>query len=406
MGRTDIAAAAALHAQRHLLLLQQGRALVLVFHLHRAGEGRGVEPQRADGHAAAAVDAGRGLDLFGVLAVHDHDRVCRLEDGGVERVDGLAHHGAAVEDLAGLFLQPAAGLDQVADRAADRHDQVFRLPDGGAIDRDNALDERHAGREVFRSLDKRGDVDDDDAQACQTLSRADDLAGGVVEQHLLGALGIDAVKRHDLDRGVVLEARGQLLDGVGLVLFDADDILLGLQELLEQGDPLFDQIAAFEHDAVVAGDEWLALRAVNENGVDVALLRGGELGPHGEGRAAESHHAAFAHALEELVEVGRLRDLQIRAFFHLAVALDADGRGLAPAGGVGLDGLDRAGDRGVHRRAVAALLTRDQLADRDMLPDLYDRLGRLAGVHVHRQQHLLGHCHAHGRHAGRAFVMG
>ena len=386
--------------------MQQGRALVLVFHLHRAGEGRGVEPQRADGHAAAAVDAGRGLGLFGVLAVHDDDRVGRLEDGGVERVDGLAHHGAAVEDLAGLFLQPAAGLDQVADRAADRHDQVFRLPDGGALDRDDALDERHAGREVFRGLYEGGDVDDDDAERSQTLSRADHLAGGVVEQHLLGALGIDAVKRHDLDRGIVCEALGQLLDGVGLVLLDADDILLGLQELLEQGDALFDQIAVLEHDAVVAGDEGLALRAVDENGLDMALLGGGELGPHGEGRTAETHDAAFAHALEEAVKIGRLGDLEIGALFHFAVALDADGRGLAATDGIGLDGFDGAGDRGVDGRAVASLLAGDQLADGHVVADLNDGLGRLAGVHIHRQQHLFGHCHAHGRHAGRAFVMG
>ena len=57
-------------------------------------------------------------------------------------------------------------------------------------------------------------------------------------------------------------------------------------------------------------------------------------------------------------------------------------------------------------RAVAALLAGDQLADGHVVADLNDRLGRLAGVHVHRQQHLFGHCHAHGRHAGRAFVMG
>ena len=96
----------------------------------------------------------------------------------------------------------------------------------------------------------------------------------------------------------------------------------------------------------------------------------------------------------------------IRALFHFTVALDADGRGLAAAGGIGLDGLDRAGDRGVDGRAVASLLAGDQLAHGDMVADLNDGLGRLAGVHVHRQQHLFGDCHAHGRHAGRAFVMG
>ena len=116
----------------------------------------------------------------------------------------------------------------------------------------------------------------------------------------------------------------------------------------------------------------------------MALLGGGELGPHREGRAAESHDAAFAYALEEAVEIGRLGDLEIGALFHFAVALDADGRGLAAADGIGLDGFDGAGDRGVDGRAVASLLAGDQLADGHVVADLNDGLGRLAGVHVHR----------------------
>ena len=52
----------------------------------------------------------------------------------------------------------------------------------------------HAVVHVLGNLGERGDVYNDNAEGRETLAGADDLSGGVIEQHLLCALRVHALE--------------------------------------------------------------------------------------------------------------------------------------------------------------------------------------------------------------------
>ena len=180
-----------------------------------------------------------------------------------------------------------------------------------------------------------------------------------------------------------------------------------MEILLQQGNTLDHQVAVLHHGAVVAGDEGLALGAVNENGLDGALADGVQLGPQGEGRAAQTHNAALPHGGQEAVQIMNFRGLDAGVHLHLAVALDEDGLSLsARLALIGLDGGYGAGNAGIDRGRVSAFLPGDQLAHTDIIAHGHNRLCRLAGVHVHGQQHLAGGRHRHRGLGRRALIVG
>ena len=326
MSGADVGAAAALHAQLNLFLVQDGGALVLILQLHGLGKGGGIQAQGAGGHAAAAVDAGAGLRLLGVFLIHDDDGVGGLDDRLVHGAGGFAHHGAAVDDLARLALQPAGLLHQIADGGADGDDQVLGLLDGGAVHCDALFHQRHTVFNILGHLGQGSDVDNNHVQLRKTLALGHHLAGGVIEQHLLCTLGIDALQGHDVHGAVACKYAAHLLNGVGLVLLNADNELLGLQILSQQLHALDDIAAVFHHGAVVAGDVGLALRAVDQNGLNGVAAYRVQLRPQRKCCSAQTYDAAFLHCGEEAVQIVDLRRDDVGVLLHLAVALDADGK--------------------------------------------------------------------------------
>ena len=180
-----------------------------------------------------------------------------------------------------------------------------------------------------------------------------------------------------------------------------------MEILLQQGNTLDHQVTVLHHGTVVAGDEGLALGAVDEHGLDGALADGIQLGPQGEGRAAQTHNAALPHGGQEAVQIMDLRGLDAGIHLHLAVTLDEDGLGLsARLALIRLDGGHGAGNAGIDRGRVSSFLTGNQLAHTDIIAHGHNRLRRLAGVHVHGQQHLAGGRHRH-RGLGRcALIVG
>ena len=162
-----------------------------------------------------------------------------------------------------------------------------------------------------------------------------------------------------------------------------------------------------KHGAMVAGDERLALRAVYKHGLDVAAAGSVQLRPQREGRAAETDDAAAAQGGEEFVQILGLGRSHGGILLHLAVALYAYRGDAAPRLAlILLDGLDGAGNGRVYGNGVPPLLARDELAEINMLAGRDDRLCRLTGMHVHRQQHLFRRCDADGFHAGGRLIMG
>lgn len=64
-----------------------------------------------------------------------------LDNRGIQRELGVAHHRAAGKELVRSFLEAAAGIDQLFDRGADACFEVLRLGNSGAGDGDDAADD-------------------------------------------------------------------------------------------------------------------------------------------------------------------------------------------------------------------------------------------------------------------------
>ena len=132
-----------------------------------------------------------------------------------------------------------------------------------------------------------------------------------------------------------------------------------------------------------------------------------QLRPQREGRAAETDDAAAAQGGEEFVQILGLGRSHGGILLHLAVALYANRGNAAPRLAlILLDCLDGAGNCSVHGNGVPPLLARDQLAEIYMLTGCDDRLRRLTGMHVHRQQYLFRRRDADGFHTGGRLIMG
>ena len=140
-----------------------------------------------------------------------------------------------------------------------------------------------------------------------------------------------------------------------------------------------------EHRARVRGDVRLALRAVDDDGLDLFEILDRQLHDRREARAAEAHHAAFAHGVEKILHGVELGRLQLRIRLLLAVGSNDDGLH-EPSAGADLlaDLFDRAGNTCVDRCGDEPACLADQLPDPDALAGLYHRNSRRADVHGHR----------------------
>ena len=151
--------------------------------------------------------------------------------------------------------------------------------------------------------------------------------------------------------------------------------------MLEYAD---DIVCVLEHDAVVGGQIRLALRAVDENGVDG--LAGLQLDIGGEGCAAHADDALFLDDLNDLV-CGELlerlvgNDGRIERVFAIIFDDDAHDAGALVRMRMRLDGDNRAADARVNGSADEARLLADELADVHMIAGVDDGVGRCADVH-------------------------
>ena len=161
--------------------------------------------------------------------------------------------------------------------------------------------------------------------------------------------------------------------------------------MLHEPRTLHQLVRAVEHRAGVGGDIGLALRAVDDDGLDLLEILDGQLHDRREARAAEADHAAGADGVEKVLHRLELRGLELGIGFLLAVGGDDDGLH-EPSAGADLltDLLDRARDARVHGRGHEAAGFADQLADPDAVAGLDDRDGGRADVHGHRDLHRLG----------------
>ena len=404
--RTGEGTAPALHAVHGVEVLQGVDVLAVggVTQFH------GLELHRAGGEALAAADAGGGLGEPRLLFAKGEDGVILLEDIQVVRRQGGSHHRTAHEELLRLFLVAAGEVDDLFDRRADRDDDIHRILDRAAVHGQPAADQRHAGLEIAGDEGDGADVHHEAAGVAGQRAHRHIAAGACLDEDLLGALRVRSLQRQNADLVAdVNRAVGDLserLDGVGLVVLDADDHAVDVEEFLDGHDAGDDVPAVLEHLAVVGGDVGLTLGGVDDHGVDVLVGRDVQLDGGREARAAEAYQPRLAHGGDQLGEALDVRRLDVRRDALLAVALDEDRVYAVAARHDDLvDLLDLAGHRGVDGRADEGLAARDDLTDVDGIADLDQRHARRADVLGHGQGDHRRHGQLDARRVGGVLVM-
>ena len=216
-------------------------------------------------------------------------------------------------------------------------------------------------------------------------------AGDGLAQLLLTALGVTAAQGLHHHGGLLL--RDDLVHGVDavlLVVLHADDDLVHAEHLGQELGAADDLLRPLQHGAVVAGDVGLALRAVDDDGADLADAAG-DLHVGGERGAAHADDARVLDDLHHLLHaqgVGVGGGLHLFAHLVLKVIVNDRGHDVAAHGiGTGLHGLHRAGNAGMDRSAEAMELA-DLLAHLHMVPGLDQGLAGRAKVHRHGNDHL------------------
>ena len=106
------------------------------------------------------------------------------------------------------------------------------------------------------------------------MSCSYDLSGCIPQEDLLCTLRVYALERLDDDRGVILEHLCKMGYGLWLVLLYSNDVFLGTCESLEYLDTLLDMLCILNHGAVVCGAVWLALGAVDKDGLNLVFSKG------------------------------------------------------------------------------------------------------------------------------------
>ena len=390
-------AAAALHAEVDLQLRQPLHILLLEcrFNFQRHQICRTVR------HAPAAADTGRRLRQNCVLPRQRQNGVRVLQDRLLEIGHRNAHHRAAVDDLARLFLEAAAGLEHVAHPHPDRHEHVLRHTHRRAVDRHALFHQRQSRPAIARDGRDGRAVEDDRARVQREFPFLDDLVHHMVDEDLLAALRVDRGQRTDLHVLLLRHERLIVPDALGLVFLDAEDDLRHVQELLQQAAAADDVEVIVQHRARVARHIRLTLGTVDDDALDLVEILDRQLHHRREARAAEAHKAAGPHGVEEILHRLELRRMQPLPALVESVGFNFDvlHRAAHRVRHVA-DLFDRARDARVDRRGDEAARLADELAGLDVVADLDDRSGRRADVHRHRDHDRLRQrqlCRLHGR---------
>ena len=191
-----------------------------------------------------------------------------------------------------------------------------------AVHGEHALDERPALAHGPGDGGGGGDIDHHAARVHRQSARGNAAAGEHLDELLFAALRVLGAHRAD----VHVRPRGllQALGGVGLVVLHADEHLPRADDLRGDAQTVHHRVRVFEHHAMIGAQKRLALRAVEDDGVDRLVLGRRELDVRGKRRPAQADDARLADGCEQQRGVVRAGDAFVLDPFVEAVVFQND----------------------------------------------------------------------------------
>ena len=293
--RADVGAGSALDAVEQvmglelLVLLAEGKEMQLLRQqADRAGLG-----------ALAAADAGqrwrRRRQFFERAG---EQAVGGLDHRHVEGRQGKAHHRAAHDQTVEPALLESGERQQFFDWRADQHLDVHRARQCFASEGGDSRDQRFAEQHGVMDSNAGADVLAEHADIRGQAAAGHLFASQNLDQLLLAAGGV--LGRKDLEHeGPFTDGRADRGDGLGLVVLDADQYLLRLDQVREDFDARHQFGGFLAHQQVVGGDVRLTLGAVDDQCADALRRRWGQFDRSGKAGAAEAADSGLTNQFEQ-----------------------------------------------------------------------------------------------------------
>ena len=220
---------------------------------------------------------------------------------------GLTHHGAAQDQPRLALGLIAAEIQQRRQGRAQRRLHIPGTRDRSAADGDYPADQRLLIPNRLMHRVGRAHVMHQHADIRSPSASRHFEAGEIADHLLVPAHGVQRWQdRHGHLGSPGSDRPAHGLDGIQLVVFDANDGLLTLQASHHDANSVDDGFGPFLHQPVVAGQVRLALAAIDDQGLDLPLPTKIEFHPRGKRRAAHPDDTRRADARADFL--GRERE--------------------------------------------------------------------------------------------------
>ena len=295
VARADPRAGAALNAVGKIVC----RGLVVLLAFTEPVKLLRQQIRRAGVGAGAAADAALLLLLFAHLAQgRSQQAVGYLDHRYVEPRQGEAHQRTAHDHhLFGAGVK-AGVVQQVAHRRPETRPDVTGLRHGFAGQGDHALGQRLAVDN--RALHRVGgaDVLHQYADIRRASAVGNLLAGQYLRQLLSAAGGVFCRYHPQADASNVRQHGAHHRDSLRLVVLNADQHLIGLQNMGENAHAVDNLRGAVLHQPIIGGDVGFALGGVDDKRADL-VAAAAQLSAGGEACAAQPGDAELVNALNQ-----------------------------------------------------------------------------------------------------------
>ncbi len=238
---------------------------------------------------------------------------------------GEAHHRAAHDQTVEPILLEPGERQQFTDRRADQYLDVHRPRQCFASEGGDARDQRLAEQHGVMDGNAGADVLAEHADIRRQTTAGHLFASEDLDQLLFAAGGV--LGRKDLEHeGALTDGRAHRGDGFGLVVLDADQHVLRLDQVREDFDTRHQFGGFLAHQQIVGGDVRLALGTVDDQRADALCRWRGQLDCRRKACTAEAADTSLTNQLEQrrtlqrtIIEVGLELDPAV-----LAIAIDDD----------------------------------------------------------------------------------
>ena len=250
----------------------------------------GFETHRASLNALAATDTVLFLRADGLRFGQEEQTAEAFVSRHVfDMIHRATHHRTTADDLTGIYRNTTCEGDDLFDRRTETNGVVTRFEDFLTRDGHNAADERFVLLNCLVNSIDGSYVIYHCTHFDRQRTRRNLTADTSIDELFLTALRVFEFERNNIDAQFAVRQLGHVLDGIFLVVLDADDSTVHTKGTFENLDTDDDLFAMLHHELVVTGEVRFALYAVDDEHFGFLTRRGKELDVCRETSATETY---------------------------------------------------------------------------------------------------------------------